>query len=160
MKYRARSFAALSLALMLSACGSSQPETLSILAMDTAMTFSVYGDDADTVLSDASLEVRRLDALLSRTNPESAVTHLNAGDQIQVGEEVCGLIAAAQEYSAATEGAFDITLAPVSTAWGFTTDHYQVPDQATLSTLLRHVDSDQLTAAVVATEKMLNLVIQ
>lgn len=58
MKYRARSFAALSLALMLSACGSSQPETLSILAMDTAMTFSVYGDDADTVLSDASLEVR------------------------------------------------------------------------------------------------------
>ena len=70
MKYRARSFAALSLALMLSACGSSQPETLSILAMDTAMTFSVYGDDADTVLSDASLEVRRLDALLSRTNPE------------------------------------------------------------------------------------------
>lgn len=80
MKYRARSFAALSLALMLSACGSSQPETLSILAMDTAMTFSVYGDDADTVLSDASLEVRRLDALLSRTNPESAVTHLNAGE--------------------------------------------------------------------------------
>ena len=102
MKRRARSFAALSLVLLLSACGASQPETLSILAMDTAMTFSVYGNDADTVLSDASLEVRRLDALLSRTNPESAVTHLNAGDQLQVGEEVCGLLAAAQEYSAAT----------------------------------------------------------
>ena len=144
MKYRARSFAALSLALMLSACGSSQPETLSILAMDTAMTFSVYGDDADTVLSDASLEVRRLDPLLSRTNPESAVTHLNAGDQIQVGEEVCGLIAAAQEYSAATGGAFDITLAPVSTAWGFTTDSYQVPSQEELDALLAHVGMEHI----------------
>ena len=144
MKYRARSFAALSLALMLSACGSSQPETLSILAMDTAMTFSVYGDDADTVLSDASLEVRRLDALLSRTNPESAVTHLNAGNQIQVGEEVCGLIAAAQEYSAATGGAFDITLAPVSTAWGFTTDSYQVPSQEELDALLAHVGMEHI----------------
>ncbi len=36
-------------------------------------------------------------------------------------------------------------MAPVVSAWGFTTDHYQVPDQATLSTLLRHVDSDRLT---------------
>ena len=144
MKRRARSFAALSLVLLLSACGASQPETLSILAMDTAMTFSVYGNDADTVLSDASLEVRRLDALLSRTNPESAVTHLNAGDQLQVGEEVCGLLAAAQEYSAATGGAFDITLAPVSTAWGFTTDSYQVPSQEELDTLLAHVGMEHI----------------
>lgn len=144
MKRRARSFAALSLVLLLSACGASQPETLSILAMDTAMTFSVYGNDADTVLSDASLEVRRLDALLSRTNPESAVTHLNAGDQLQVGEEVCGLLAAAQEYSAATGSAFDITLAPVSTAWGFTTDSYQVPSQEELDTLLAHVGMEHI----------------
>lgn len=144
MKRRARSFAALSMVLLLSACGSSQPETLSILAMDTAMTFSVYGDDADTVLSDASLEVRRLDALLSRTNPESAVTHLNAGDQIQVGKEVCGLIASAQKYSAATGGAFDITLAPVSTAWGFTTDSYQVPSQEELDALLPHVGMEHI----------------
>lgn len=144
MKRKATSFAALSLALMLSACGASQPETLSILAMDTAMTFTVYGRNAGTVLSDASLEVRRLDTLLSRTNPESAVSHLNAGDQAQVGEEVCGLIAAAQKYSAATGGALDITLAPVSTAWGFTTDTYQVPTQAELDALLAHVGMEHI----------------
>ncbi len=58
-----------------------------------------------------------------------------------MGSEVSYLLSAAEEYSAATDGAFDITVAPVVSAWGFTTDHHQIPAQSELDELLTHVGS-------------------
>lgn len=140
---------ALALTLGLSACGGAarEPESLQIIAMDTAMTFTVYGQGAEQVLSDASLEMRRLEGLLSRTDPDSAVSRLNTAGSAAVGEEVCALLTVSAAYSQATGGALDITLAPVSNAWGFTTDHYQVPSPAALEALLTHVGMEHVTVA-------------
>ena len=52
--------------------------------------------------------------------------------------------AQALTFSAATDGAFDITLAPVSSAWGFTEDAYRVPGQEELDALLTHVGADHV----------------
>ena len=122
---------------LLSACGD-EPERLQVIAMDTVMTFQTYGKAAEDALVDASAEVRRLDALLSRTDPESAVSRVNSagGAPVEAGAELSELLETAAEYSRMTGGAFDITLAPVSSAWGFTTDSYRVPDPAELQELL------------------------
>ena len=61
-----------------------------------------------------------------------------------MGEEVRDLTAAALGYSAATGGTFDITLAPVSSAWGFTEDAYRVPSREELDELLTHVGAEHV----------------
>ena len=70
------------------ACGD-EPERVQIIAMDTVMTFQTYGKAAEDALVDASAEVRRLDALLSRTDPESAVSRVNSagGAPVEAGAE-------------------------------------------------------------------------
>ena len=106
------------------------------------MNVTAYGKGAKNAVGEAQTEVDRLESLLSRTRTDSVVSRLNAGTGDRaVGMEVWGLLSAAEKYSIATNGAFDITIAPVVSAWGFTTDHYQVPDQSELDELLANVGS-------------------
>ncbi len=140
---------AILLAVSLTACGAAQsePETLQIIAMDTAMTFTAYGEGAAEALQEAGEEVRRLDKLLSRTDEDSVVSQLNRqpGERVTVGAEVRDLLSAAVEYAALTNGTFDMTVAPVVAAWGFTTDSYQVPGETQLRELLACVGSEHIT---------------
>ena len=124
-----------------------QEQSLQIIAMDTAMTFTAYGKGAEEAIQDASVEVRRLDKLLSRTDENSVVSQLNTsnGTEVEAGEEVCALLDASAGYTASTNGAFDITIAPVVSAWGFTTASHQVPDSAELEALLECVGMERLT---------------
>jgi thiamine biosynthesis lipoprotein len=137
------------LALSLSGCGSgaAKPETTELFAMDTLMNLTAYGSGAKKALSDASAEISRLESLLSRTEGSSEVSQLNknGGNPMKVDPEVAKLIRKSVEYSKATDGAFDITIAPVVSAWGFTTDHYQVPPQSELDALLKNVDFSRIT---------------
>ena len=116
-------------------------ESIQVIAMDTAMVLTAYGKESTRAVYDAEEEVRRLDALLSRTSGSSEISMLNdaGGEMVPVGAEICTLIQTAGDFTEATGGAFDITIAPVVSAWGFTTDSYQVPDQETLQALLEHV---------------------
>lgn len=121
-------------------------ESIQVIAMDTAMVLTAYGEKSTRAVYDAEEEVRRLDALLSRTSGDSEISMLNdaGGEMVTVGEEVCGLIQTAGDFTGATGGAFDITIAPVVSAWGFTTDSYQVPDRETLRMLLEHVGMEHV----------------
>lgn len=123
-------------------------ESIQVIAMDTVMIFSIYGEKSTHAAYAAEDEVRRLEALLSRTDPDSQVSVLNgAGGQPEaVDSEVFRLLNAAALYSDVTGGAFDITVAPVVSAWGFTEDEYRVPGQAELEELLTHVGMEHVHA--------------
>lgn len=82
--------------------------------------------------------------MLSRTDEESPVAQLNSQGTAEVDGELWALMETAMEYTAATGGAFDITVAPVTVAWGFTTDSFQVPTQAELDSLLPLVGTDHI----------------
>lgn len=121
-------------------------ESIQVIAMDTAMVLTAYGKESTRAVYDAEEEVRRLDALLSRTSGSSEVSMLNGagGEMVPVGAETCTLIQMAGDFTEATGGAFDITIAPVVSAWGFTTDSYQVPDREALQTLLESVGMEHV----------------
>ena len=121
-------------------------ESIQVIAMDTAMVLSAFGKESTRAVYDAEEEVRRLDALLSRTSGSSEISMLNGanGEMVPVGGEICGLIQTAGSFTEATGGAFDITIAPVVSAWGFTTDSYQVPTQEELRTLLKCVGMEHV----------------
>ena len=121
-------------------------ESIQVIAMDTAMVLTAYGKESTRAGYDAEEEVRRLDALLSRTSGSSEISMLNGagGEMVPVGAEICTLIQTAGDFTEATGGAFDITIAPVVSAWGFTTDSYQVPDREALQTLLESVGMEHV----------------
>ena len=136
-------------AAALSGCGTlispdEAEESVQVFAMDTVMICSTYGENSSDAAFASEDEIYRLEALLSRTREDSAVSRINSGDAGAADEEVRALIEKAMEYSQATGGAFDITLAPVSSAWGFTEDAYRVPSQAELDELLAHVGMEHV----------------
>ena len=141
-------------ALLLCGCareaGETTPakQTAQVFAMDTVMDLTVYGDDAaaHTALQDAESEINRLDALLSRQNEESEIAAVNrgAGEPVEVDPEVLALLKTAVGYYEMTDGALDITVAPLMDAWNFTGDTPRVPDRAELDALLTHVGADRI----------------
>lgn len=147
-----RKFCALALTVLLAVsaagCGTMDPdeaqESIQVIAMDTAMIFTAYGVNSTKADYAAEEEVYRLEAMLSRTDEESPVAQLNSQGTAEVDGELWALMETAMEYTAATGGAFDITVAPVTVAWGFTTDSFQVPTQAELDSLLSLVGTDHI----------------
>ena len=142
--------AALLAAGSLTACGAPEARemrSVQVFAMDTVMNLRAYGGETEAALKAAEDEIYRLDEELSRTREDSVVSVLNsapAGTAVDVGTELYDLIARALDFSAATDGAFDITLAPVSSAWGFTEDAYRVPTREELDQLLPHVGAEHV----------------
>lgn len=117
-------------------------------AMDTIMRVTVHGDAGEPAASAAREEIERLEKLLSRTLPDSQVSQLNAHageeDAVALEGDLISLLTFARSLSADLDDALDITIAPVMDAWGFTTDHHQIPTQAQLDALLPLVDCQTL----------------
>lgn len=132
--------------LLLVGCAAQESDyrTYDFFAMDTSMRLTLAGEDA---LSDASLTEQRIRALedtLSRTKEDSLVARLNRGETV-TDADLAALLRFCMDYTEKTDGAFDVTVADVVAAWGFTTDSYQVPDAETLAALLPYVGSDGIT---------------
>lgn len=142
---------ALPLVLLLSGCAApadpdTAQESIQVIAMDTAMLITTYGERSVSAAYAAEDVIRDLDKKLSRTNEDSEVSRLSraGAEEVEIGEDLRFLLGEASRLSAETEGAFDITIAPVASAWGFAGDQFQVPSQAELDTLLELVDYSQV----------------
>ena len=136
--------------LMMTACANQQgetPVTRQVIAMDTVMEFTLYGEGAGDIVQTAVEEIQRLEDLLSKTDPASEVSQLNerAGERVEASETLYALTAAACGYTTETEGCFDITVAPLVDAWGFTGENQRVPSSEELAALLPLVGSDRIT---------------
>ena len=126
--------------LLLCGCGSKDASYTDFFAMDTSMRFTLY-DNAGLA---AKEEILRLEALLSRTKDDSLVSALNRGEAVE-DTEFAALLHKSLTYTAATDGAFDVTIAPVVSAWGFTGDSYRVPAADELAALLAQVGGEQIS---------------
>ena len=129
------------LALSLTACGTPKTETLDIFAMDTYMSLVAVGDGAFDVLQQTANEINTLEQRLSRTIDTSDVARLNAGGTAALSGDTAALLRSALQYSAETDGAFDVTIAPLVALWGITTDSPCVPSQEEIDALLPLVGS-------------------
>lgn len=136
--------------LVMSGCPASKEETKAegtLFAMNTYMTFTVYGSKAQEGLDSAQDQVKRLEALLSVTEVNSDVSRANHsnGQAVEISEETAELISFAIKMAEETNGALDPTIYPILTAWGFTTDQKQVPKSEQIEQLLSYVDYSQIS---------------
>ena len=75
-----------------------------------------HADDLQNDIKEAMLEV---DNSLSPYNPNSIITRINHNQDTILNEHFTQVFELAQKISTETEGAFDITVAPLVNAWGF-----------------------------------------
>lgn len=128
-------------------CAAERPAERELFLMDTYMKLRAYGGKAEEGLDEACALMSRLDSLLSVTNENSEIFALNAGSgqPTPVSEETFELLSIAARVSAKLGDSFEITLRPVSKAWGFTDGPMRVPSDEELASLLPLVDDDKLT---------------
>ena len=133
-------FACLLLAVLLTVslcgCGGTQESRLELFAMDTYMVITAEGGDTEEAVKSVSREISRLENALSRTIDTSSVSRLNTEGSAVLDEDTTSLLAAALTYSEETGGAFDVTIAPLVSLWGITSDDPQVPTQEEIDALL------------------------
>lgn len=98
-----------------------------------------------TYQSDSSLrhsilnELQQVDASLSMFNPKSTLSLINRGESEQTDSLLRIVFTQAQEISKATDGSFDVTVAPLVNAWGFGFKNGTLPDSTQVDSLLQFV---------------------
>lgn len=115
-----------------------------IFAMDTYMTITCYGVNAEAAADAAEAEIKRLDDLLSVGKADSEISRLNNEGSANISEDSAIMIREALELFEETDGAFDIAVYPVMVLWGFTSHEYHVPTQEELESVLKLVGSDRI----------------
>lgn len=92
----------------------------------------------------AFTEIKRVENLLSKYNPDSEISKLNKSGACLVSPETYYVIKKAKEFWLASDGAFDITVGPLLDLWGFTDKNYGLPEEKSIKDTLARVGSDKI----------------
>ena len=95
--------------------------------------------------ADIEAELQRVDASLSMFNPKSTISRINSGESDLTDEMLTEVLTLAKRVSAATDGAFDPTVAPLVNAWGFGFKNGQLPDAGQVDSLRALVGLDAVS---------------
>ncbi|MDD5772872.1 MAG: FAD:protein FMN transferase [bacterium] len=123
-------------------CGKYKKTEETKFIMGTIVNVKIYQTDegkAKTVIKKAFDEMERVDRVFSNFKEDSFISKINrnSGTWVEVPEEVVELIERSLKYSALTDGAFDISIAPIVDLWGFgpAKKHY-IPTEKEISDTL------------------------
>ena len=100
-----------------------------------------YRTEIDSILDD-------MDAQMSLWINNSEISRLNRGDSIYLSSSFQSVIMKSLLYSELTEGAFDITIAPLIKGWGFSGGVRK--DYVNVDSLKNYVDTKDLLLLVLA----------
>lgn len=134
--------------LMISGCTVSKEQSSekTIFAMDTIMELTAYGDHSRDAIDDAVNEIKRLELKFNRNDERSEIYKINHSIETDVSEESARLISYAYEIGDMTDGAFDITIAPIMDLWGFYSKQFRLPNDDEILSELNHVNYKKINA--------------
>lgn len=118
--------------------------TREVFAMDTYMSLTAYGSNADQAVHDAISLIKELDAMLSTGDDSSEIGKINATGSGTLPEDGKELMKRSLELYGSTDGTFDISIYPVMELWGFPTKEYRVPDEQEIKDALKLVDASKI----------------
>ena len=103
-------------------------------------TFFQITYQADRDLSkQIDAELKKVDEEFSMFNKQSTVASINRGEKPQLSQMFIDVYQLAEKVSRETDGAFDITVAPLVNAWGFGFTHQEMPSRHQVDSLRRLV---------------------
>lgn len=114
----------------------------------TVVSVTLYGTSDQAILEDCFLRMNEYEKKLSKTIEGSDIWNINHsnGNAVEVSEETAVLLRMADSFSKLSEGAFDLTIAPVVSLWNFTGEEpHTVPSETSVHDALAHVDYQNVT---------------
>ena len=106
--------------------------------------YNITYQHASNLKADIEAELHRFDGSLSPFNDTAVITRINRGEDIAGDTLFCNVFRRSMEISHETEGAFDITVAPLANAWGFGFKKGEFPDSATVDSLRQLVGYEKV----------------
>lgn len=150
----------LALCLLLGSClgltgceTQTDPITRTELHLNTAVIITIYDSQDQTLLDECMAICEYYEGIFSRTLESAELAKLNAaakeesnaGNALPLSQDLADLIEKGLFYSQLSEGAFDITLEPISSLWDFSSaEESRVPDEAAIRNALPLVDYEQV----------------
>lgn len=130
------------LALSLGGCGEKKSYENQLFAMDTVMTMTAYGKNAESGLQSASGVITALEKILDPENEDSTVYALNhaKGESVVTKGQIVEMIEAAKIIYERSGRALDPAVYPLVKAWGFIDGNYTVPSEDEIAALLSNID--------------------
>jgi len=98
-------------------------------------TYSVTYQCGEDLQEEIEAELKKVDDEFSMFNSQSIVARLNNGEQPELSNDFIDVFKLARQVSEDTNGAFDITVAPLVNAWGFGFKHQQMPSKEQVDSL-------------------------
>lgn len=90
-------------------------------------------------------ELKKVDLALSMFNKESIISKINRNEKVELNEMFLQVFTLAQKVSQDTDGAFDITVAPLVNAWGFGFKTGDQPSVASIDSLMSTVGYNKIS---------------
>ena len=90
-------------------------------------------------------ELAKVDASLSPFNPQSIITAVNQNQDVQLNDMFLDVYKLAMNISKETDGAFDITVAPLVNAWGFGFKNGIEPSKQQVDSLMQIIGYQKVT---------------
>lgn len=118
----------------------SDPISKTAFKLNTVITITIYDSANESLIDDAFALCDAYEAKLSRTQKGSEIYNLNNGISNTVSSETAELISIGLSYGKLSNGAFDITIEPLSSLWDFTSDDAVVPSQDALANAISLVN--------------------
>lgn len=112
------------------------------MLFDTVIKIQILDSADQNILDGLKKLCQKYDTMFSTTNEDSDLYKLNhaGGAPVTVSDETADLIQEGIHYSELSNGAFDITIEPVSSLWDFKSESPEVPSSEAIAEAVSHVD--------------------
>lgn len=125
------------------------PITDTRFALNTVVTITLYDSQDTKILDEAFRLCDKYEAIFSRTMTSSELYRINHATKtaLQISDELASLVRTGLSYSSLSKGAFDISIAPVSQLWDFTSEIPVVPQKSEIEKQLTYVGYQNFSIA-------------
>lgn len=110
-------------------------------------TYHITYQSDDNLKKEIEETLKAVDQEFSMFNPQSTVALINEGKRPTLSDDFLEVYQLAQQVNEESDGAFDITVAPLVNAWGFGFKIQQMPNNHQIDSLRRLVGMEHVSLA-------------
>ena len=133
--------------LLLCGCTTNKdPISKTAIYFDTVISIKLYDSQNQEILEQCFTYCDEFEQLISRTIETSEISKINSsnGKPVEVSDMTIELLKQGIYYSELTNGAFDITIAPLSELWDFKNNPGEVPAENDIQECLSHISYEDI----------------
>lgn len=137
---KTQTFLLFALAILLSSCTQKPKQYIKNQGGVFGTTYSFVYEHSEDIETELKAELDKFNASLSTYDPSSIISRINKNEtEVELDEYFTKCFKKSEEISQITNGAFDITVAPIVNAWGFGFNESTVADSAKIDSLIQFV---------------------